>query len=394
MRNLSQRFFLVFLHCIFLLWPSLILAGNCDAPFLSVPAEELPLFDDDPDASSLKRAVQSNLNYLKRLSPSKTVDLCGSKFSVSHLIATQETLLNAITKSPDASYLNQFITEHFKICRAAGRAGDGSMLVTGYYEPILAGSLMHDPPFIYPLYEVPKDLVSVKDGSDKKQVGRRKDGHLVPYWTRGEIEKKKILAGNEIIYLSDPVEAFILHVQGSGQVRLQDGSVKHVRFAGTNGRKYTSIGKVLVQEGVMPLKEVTLPKIINYLHNHPEEQERIFHMNDRYVFFSISEKEEKGPVGSIGQPLTAGRSMAIDRACFPHGLLCYLQTEKPLFDDNWQVSDWVETGHFVVTQDSGAAIKGPGRIDLFLGSGTYAEKAAGVLKQPGSLYFLILKSDN
>jgi membrane-bound lytic murein transglycosylase A len=272
-------------------------------------------------------------------------------------------------------------------------AGDGKMLVTAYYEPIFNGSLSYVPPFIYPLYGIPEDLVTITAEDGKKQIGRMEEGRLTPYWTRRQIEKQKILAGQEIMYLSDPIEAFILHVQGSGQVRLQNGSMKQVQFAGTNGRKYTSIGKVLVEEGVMPLKEVTLPKIKNYLQNHPKEQERIFHMNDRYVFFRISEKMGAGPVGSIGEPLTAGRSLAVDRTCFPHGLLCYLHTEKPGFDAKGQIKGWEEMGHFAVTQDSGAAIKGPGRVDLFLGSSTYAEKAAGVMKQPGDLYFLILKSD-
>lgn len=196
------------------------------------------------------------------------------------------------------------------------------------------------------------------------------------------------------MYLADPVEAFILHVQGSGQVRLPDGNVRQVQFAGTNNRKYTSIGKVLVEEGVMSLEEVTLPRIVKYLHDHPEEQKRIFHKNARYVFFRVGEKQDHGPTGSMGQPLTAGRSIAIDRNCFPHGILCYLHTEKPIFDAAGNVSGWEDASRFVASQDSGAAIKGPGRIDLFLGNSSYADKAAGVMKQPGNLYFLILKSDN
>ncbi len=385
--------FLLALLGVFFLWPSSAMARGCDSPFVPVPAGHHPLFDDDLDIPSLNQAVDSNLRYLKKLSPEKELSLCGMTFSVSDVIATQETLRGAIERLKDPAKLSRFIASHFSVCRSFGRNVDGAMLVTGYYEPSFAGSLKFFPPFIYPLYAVPADLVSQKDRSGSLQVGRMKEGQLVPYPSRMEIEKNNLLAGSEIMYLADPLEAFILHVQGSGQVRLPDGSVKQVQFAATNGRKYTSIGKVLVEEGVMPLEEVTLPRIIKYLHDAPEEQERIFHKNDRYVFFSVNEKMEKGPTGSMNQPLTAGRSIAVDRACFPHGTLDYIETETPIFDESGTVSGWKKVGRFVASQDSGAAIKGPGRLDLFMGNSSYAEKAAGVMKQPGSLYFLILKSD-
>lgn len=382
------------LFCLHFLWASGVIAAGCDSPFLPVLAGQQPLFQDDLDIPSLNQAVDSNLGYLRKLSPEKEIRLCGTTFSVSQIIATQETLREAIERLKEPERLARFVFSHFTICRSAGRNEDGVMLVTGYYEPSFAGSLKYAPPFIYPLYGVPADLVSRKECTGSVQTGRMEKGQLVPYWTRMEIEENNILAGNEIMYLVDPVEAFILHVQGSGQVRLPDGSVKQVGFAATNGRKYTSIGKVLVDEGVMPLQEVTLPRIIKYLRDNPEEQERIFQKNDRYVFFSVDEKTEKGPIGSMNQPLTAGRSIAVDRECFPHGTLGYLETEKPVFDESGTVSRWNRAGRFVASQDSGAAIKGPGRIDLFLGNSTYAEKAAGVMKQPGKLYFLILKGDN
>ena len=382
-----------FLFSLFLLWPVDLLAAGCRS-FLPVPAEELPLFVDDSDRASLQHVVSRNLIYLEKLPPAYEVEVCNSSFSVKHLIATQQTLLSAIERFNEPKKLKQFLVTNFEICKAAGRKGDGDMLVTAYYEPSLDGSLEYEPPFIYPLYGVPADLVSRKDSTGSRHTGRMKDGELVPYWTRAEIEKKKLLAGNEIMYLADSIEAFILHVQGSGQVKLPDGNVRQVQFAGTNNLKYTSIGKVLVEEGAMLLEDVTLPRIVKYLHDHPEEQERIFHKNARYVFFRVGEKQDHGPIGSMGQPLTAGRSIAIDRNCFPHGMMSFLYTEKPLFDDAGNVSGWEDESRFVAGQDSGAAIKGPGRIDLFLGNSSYAEKAAGVMKQPGNLYFLILKSDN
>jgi len=388
-----SQFSFFFLYSLFLLWPVDVLAARCRS-FVPVLAEELPVWVDDSDIASLQYAVRRNLIYLEKLPAAQEVKLCNSSFSVKHLIATQQTLLGAIERFDEPEKLQKFLVANFEICKAAGWKGDGKMLVTAYYEPSFSGSLHYDPPFIFPLYGVPADLVSRKESTGSRQTGRMKDGKLVPYWTRAEIEGEKLLAGNEIMYLADPMEAFILHVQGSGQVKLPDGKVRKVQFAGTNNRKYTSIGKVLVDEGEMLLEEVTLPRIVKYLHDHPEEQERIFHKNARYVFFRVGEKQDHGPIGSMGQPLTAGRSIAIDRNCFPHGILSFLHTEKPFFDGAGNVSGWEDASRFVASQDSGAAIKGPGRIDLFLGNSSYADRAAGVMKQPGNLYFLILKSDN
>lgn len=140
-----------------------------------------------------------------------------------------------------------------------------------------------------------------------------------------------------------------------------------------------------------------MPKIVAYLHEHPGEVKNILHYNDRYIFFRLSSVSAStprgGPVGSLGKPLTAGRSLALDKRCFPVPMVGYLETEAPSFDESGQLAGWKPLHRFVVNQDSGAAIKGPGRVDLFYGSDEYAEKAAGVMKQGGKLYFLILKDD-
>ena len=169
-------------------------------------------------------------------------------------------------------------------------------------------------PFLYPLYRVPTDLVN-RDG----KVGRLEHGELVPYWTRAEIEEGNLLSGLELVYLDDPVAAFILQVQGSGRVRLRDGSIRPILFGAKNGRPYRSIGRFLVDRGEMRLEEVTLPAIIAYLEAHPDQRREILNHNESFVFFRWGEEGRPGPLGNLGEPLTAGRSVALDREYYPPG---------------------------------------------------------------------------
>lgn len=357
-----------------------------------VPEGNLPLFLDDAGLKNVGSAVEKSIAGFGVFAKKDEIEICGTKYSGGLLRASLETFLKGVRTCTNEADFQRFIFENFTICQSKGGDGAGDMLVTGYYEPLFAGSLEKKAPYLYSLYQLPADLIVTGD----KVVGRMLDGRLVPYWSRSEIENSDLLAGNEIVYLADPVAAFILHVQGSGRISLPDGSIRAVGFAGSNGRKYRSIGKLLVERGVMTLQEVTMPKIITYLHDNPGEMQSILHFNERYIFFSLSavsgSSHHEGPVGSLGKSLTAGRSLALDKSCFPVPMVGYLETEAPFFDDSGQLAGWKPLHRFVVNQDSGAAIKGSGRVDLFYGSDGYAEKAAGVMKQPGKLYFLILKS--
>ena len=209
------------------------------------------------------------------------------------------------------------------------------------------------------------------------------------FWSREEIENENLLAGSELVYLRDPFDAYLLQVQGSGKVRLPDGTIRAIRFGGHNGHGYKSIGKLLVDEGKMTLEEASVPAIRSYLAANPDEIERILHYNPRYIFFKWG--DDASPQGSTHVSLTPGRSIAIDRAVLPAPVIAYLVTEKPRIDIDGTLLDWEPLRRFVLPQDSGAAIKGPGRADLFLGSGRFAELNAGQMKQPGKLYFLIAR---
>lgn len=349
-----------------------------------------PSVTDDLDQGSLLSALDKSMRYWQKQEDGRVVELCGNRFSPGHILDSLLLFRTVISESAPGE-LSQKLMENFNICTANDSK---DILVTGYYQPVLQASLEKKKPFLYPLYSVPSDLIKTEtrgNGKNQVQTGRSVQGKLEPYWSRGEIETGQLLKGYEIAYLDDPVKAFFLHVQGSGLLELQDGSIRSILFAGSNGREYKSIGKLLADEGRVPLKEISMPRISEYLHEHLDEQQRILHYNERYIFFSLGEEVGNHEVvGSMGAELTAGRSVALDKEHFPYGIPALLQTRRPIFAGK-DFSGWRPLSRFVFNQDSGAAIKGAGRLDLFFGRGPEAEGAAGIMKEQGRLYFFVKK---
>jgi membrane-bound lytic murein transglycosylase A len=303
----------------------------------------------------------------------------------------------------DSGRLNaDSIMRNFDIFRVVPADNSGKMLVTGYYEPIVEASLKPEGKFKWPIYPVPSDLVIVDlDDFDSSKfhgerlIGRLEKNRLVPYYSRAEIDGKKVLekpgalAAAPLAWLADPVDCFFLHVQGSGVLRLSpDGRQASVGYAGANGRPYHSIGKDLIDSGAISRDEMSLQAIRSYFCTHPEGRDAVMWKNDSYVFFKWV---VQGPFGSLGTVLTAGRSIAADPKFHPPGALAFLVSEKPVYDKSGQIHRWERFGRWVLNQDAGGAIKGPGRIDLFCGTGEAAEKIAGPMKQTGELYYLIKK---
>jgi membrane-bound lytic murein transglycosylase A len=191
--------------------------------------------------------------------------------------------------------------------------------------------------------------------------------------------------------VNDPIELFFLHIQGSGKVRLQDGKYMQVSYAQSNGHPNRMIGRYLLDKGKLSSKELTHKSIKKYLKEHPEEISDIFNYNESYVFFrSVSD----GPEGALGLTLTAGRSIATDLDLFPRGALAFIRLRKPVFDKEGNIKTWESFSRFVLNQDTGGLIKGPGRVDLFCGTGPDAEMLAGSLKERGELLFLVKKKVN
>jgi membrane-bound lytic murein transglycosylase A len=261
-------------------------------------------------------------------------------------------------------------------------------LITGYYEPLLRGSRKPSAVFATPLYAPPDDMLTIELGElfpelqGKRVRGRLVGKKVVPYFDRATLLGHAALKGKELVWVDDAIDAFFLEVQGSGRVQLDDGTTVRLAYADQNGHPYRSIGRYLVDQGVMSLEAVSAPAIREWLRNNPTRLREVLDANPSVVFF----REERladpsiGPKGSLGVPLTAGRSIAVDRTFIPLGTPVYLSTTMPMSE--------VPLQRLVMAHDTGGAIRGPLRADLFWGFGAQAGELAGRMKQDGQLWLL------
>jgi membrane-bound lytic murein transglycosylase A len=310
-------------------------------------------------------------------------------------MATQTSFLDLIRRRPSPSELSRTLEEEYLLLRAAGRKGNRRVLFTGYFEPVYPGSLTPDDTYRHPLYRRPGDLVRIDltpfgDAFRGKRITARIEGQKVlPYHSRREIEEQGALEGRglELAWLRDPVDVAFLHIQGSGRIALPDGSAVSVGYAGSNGRPYRSIGRYLIEHDLVSREEMSMQAIRRFLETHPDRQAEVLNHNPSYVFFS---PKPNGPFGNINVQLTPGRSLALDDDLFPKGALCFVSVKKPVVADG-RILEWVDMQRFMVNQDTGGAIRGAGRADIFWGRGPYAETAAGHMKHQGDLYVLLKK---
>jgi membrane-bound lytic murein transglycosylase A len=356
-----------------------------------------PDFLDDMTYNGLEDSILQSLSYLNKIPADRQFIFGEDQYSTEHMIKSLQQFLDYIQTRPSRQDLKGFIQSDYRIYRSVGRDGKGEVLYTGYYEPLLLGSLVRSEQYRFPIYTRPRDLITIdlslfhKKFKGEKIIGRYTDQSVVPYYDRSEIETDGVLEDKAevLAWAKDPVDVFFLQIQGSGKVQLDNGDVFNVHYQTTNGRPYRSIGKLLIDEEKISVTDMSMQKIREYLHNHPNEIDAVLNYNPSYVFFKI---EPNGPLGNINVKLTAGRSIALDRRIFPPAALVFIETEKPLIDDAGQIQSWQRFSRFALNQDTGGAIRGPGRADLFWGNGPYAEIAAGHLKHTGRLYFLVLKS--
>jgi membrane-bound lytic murein transglycosylase A len=353
-----------------------------------------PEFRDDMDRDSLILAVRRNMEYLDRLGPGTVFHYGPDDFTIQQVRESQEALLDLLAKGVDPDHLSREIREKFRVYRATGRVGDRRVLFTGYYEPIYEGSLASDEVFKYPLYRSPDDLIRIdlspfgEKFKGENIVARIEGKKVLPYYSRYQIEAEKALEGKglEIAWLKDPLDVTFLHIQGSGRLRLPDGKELLVHYQASNGRPYRSIGRYMIEKGFLAREQMSMQGMRRYLTDNPEILDEVLNYNPSYVFFR---QVENGPLGSIGVLLTPGRSVALDSRIFPKGALGFIVCQKPLVNDQGDIIGWNKFYRFVVNQDTGGAIKGAGRADIFWGSGSYAELTAGHLRHEGDLYILI-----
>lgn len=282
--------------------------------------------------------------------------------------------LPALAGGPAA--LRNWIEARFVAWPLIGPNGSDLGLITGYHEPLLTGSTQRENPSQVALYRRPMDLQS--DGTARLRIV---DGRREPYPARASIEGSPLLAGQELVWLDDPVEAFFLQVQGSGRVRLRNNDILRVGFADHNGQPYRAIGAELVARGALDREEVDAPAIKAWLRAHPDEARGVMRSNPRYIFFrALATPADAGPPGSMAVPLTPMRSVATDPDFVPEGALLYLETHYP--DDGRPLA------RAMLSQDRGAAIVGGVRADIFFGAGDEAARLAGLMKEPGRIWLL------
>ncbi|HEY9856078.1 MAG TPA: MltA domain-containing protein [Stenomitos sp.] len=357
---------------------------------LPMPAFALSALADDGDKASLLLALDRQREYLAR--EGKTSFLMGDRpVTREQLRKTSEAFARLVREAWGTPEFERRLQERFELLTASESAH-----VTGYHLPLLEARRTPDATFRFPLYQTPGDLTRVELGPFKPQFagesiqGRFEQGRLVPYYNRSDIEDRGALSGKglEIAWVKDELARFLLMVQGSGLLRFEDGSVRPVNYAGSNGRPYTSLGKLLVGDGKIPRERISVPAIKEYFAAHPDELHGYLVRNESYVFFRLA---ESGPFGSDGILLTPGRSVATDKKVSPSGAIAYLRYTKPVLGPDLKPTGVAETGRFVCDQDTGSAIKGVGRVDTFWGGGVEAEAIAGTLNATGSITYLLLK---
>lgn len=315
------------------------------------------------DRDALARAIDESLNFYKKPSSQKRFPY----LDVTHKRAVRslERFREILDEAFNPETFHAALVREFDVYRSVGCDRRGTVYFTGYCEPIFDGSLAPTDEFRFPLYKLPPTLV--KD----------EEGNCLNDWpARGEIEPG--LAGLELVYLRDAFEAYIVHVQGSAMIRLADGTMLKLGYAGKTQRPYTSVGKAMVDAGKIARGKLSLTAMKEHFRAHPEDLE-ILNLNESYVFFAT---RTGGPRGSINAEVTPYATIATDKAVFPAGATAFLKTSLP---------DRGDYAGFALDQDTGGAIRSAGRADLFIGTGPEAERLAGTIGSEGRLYYLFVK---
>ncbi|MCS6814653.1 MAG: murein transglycosylase A [Cyanobacteria bacterium] len=332
------------------------------------------------DRAALLRAIDHSLRYLQTpaaIAAYRSYPVPG--ISRERVQRSLERFQQLVQTSRSAQELAAAVRQEFAVYQSVGKDGQGTVMFTGYFEPVYLASRQPTAEFRYPLYRRPPDL----------------DTWTKPHPTRAQLEgidglqgDRGRLRGLQLVWLRDRLEAFLVHVQGSARLRLPDGRVMTVGYAGRTEHPYTSIGRELVKDGKLRLEDLTLQTLVAYFQQHPEELNRYLPRNRSFIFFRETDGQE--PTGSLSVPVTAERSIATDKSLMPPGALALIHTRLPTTSITAPSQQpWVS--RYVLDQDTGSAIRGAGRVDIFMGTGKQAGDRAGVINSPGSLYYLLLK---
>lgn len=367
-------------------------------PLVKLKPLQYPKFSDSHGFEGLAPSIDQSLVYFRRVPLSRKYTYGKDIFDAGHMIRSLETFKALLEENLSPGELNARIKNEFLVYRSSGN-DQGQVLFTGYYEPTYEGSLEPDEIYTYPVFSTPTDLVQIDLSlfSDKYKGHKRLMARLnpdtrrvVPYYSRREINQISDFTDRAapVVWLKSRVDRFFLEIQGSGRVTLEQGGQIRVHYAGSNGNAYRSVGRYLINKKEIAKEKMSMQAIREWLEKNPHRMDEVLHHNESFVFFKT---EEGGPFGSINVAVSPLRSIATDQKMFPNGALCFAQTALPDPKSLEPLEQWKESALFVLNQDTGGAIKGPGRADLFCGNGAYAEFTAGHMNVRGQLYFLVLK---
>jgi membrane-bound lytic murein transglycosylase A len=350
----------------------------------------------------LPQAVDNSLQYMAHASSQRFypyADIDPQKVNISYQQAVASLrafrmLIDEAGRKPEPDryqYINQQIRDRFEVYESIGAAAaDGpgytdKVLFTGYCTPDREASLTRGGPYQWPIYKRPSDLETNPETGET--LGRKTPSGPVPYWTRDEIEGQNKLAGLELAYLKSRWEAYVVTVQGSARLRLPDGQIMKVGFAGQNGYDYTSPGKLMVDENVIKVEDLNLRSMGHYFAANPEAMDRYLWANKRTVFFAATDGD---PRGCLNVPVTEMATIATDKEVYPRAMTAFLIAPVP--HPQGPNQKWQFHG-FMMDQDAGGAIRAPGRADIYMGIGDNAEDMAGHQLDEGSLYYIMIKPE-
>jgi len=326
------------------------------------------------DLDGLKEAIARSLSYLSK--PSSEAFYPYDDITHEQAVKSLQELDRLVSMKLPPPEMNMVLRTKFDTYISVGCDDQGTVLFTGYYTPIFDGSPARTDRFKYPLYKMPDDLVKDNDG---KVLGRKEaDGNVSKYPSRAEIQKSNLFAGNELLWLSDPFEVYIVHVQGSAKIRMPDGHIEGVAYAAHNGWEYRSIRTKMIADGKLTSKSISMKDMIDYFKAHPDEVEMYVNENPRFVFFRPETGE---PRGSLNEAVTPLRTIATDKSVYPRAMFTFASVDLD-----------TPVG-FALDQDTGGAIRAAGRCDVYLGVGDKAGELAGKTYREGKLYYLFVKPE-
>ena len=352
------------------------------APLRKLSANQWPNFPDQVD-QQFQRACGRSLEWFDK--PSSRQFFPIGRVTHAHARASVLSLRQLLHEANgDVRRVLPTLRSQFDLYMSVGWDNRGTVLFTGYYSPVFKASWTKTGRFRFPLYKRPSQLAS--DPQTGKVAGwRQANGRVVSPPTRRQIVGSNLMAGHELVWLRHRLDAYLIHVNGSARLTMTDGSIAYIGFAGTNGHEYTSVGRSLVAEGKIQAHQLSLATLRAYFRDHPQELEENLLRNDRFVFFA----EYDGlnwPDGSLGFPVEPMRSLATDKSVFPRAGVVLVDTTLTTSDQRRR-----PFRQLMVDQDTGGAIRAPGRADIYMGVGSQAEGMAGRQSAEGRMYYLLLK---